>query len=87
MVVAENSAKRSRASSYPTTALTLTDTTQDAAPPPAPPFVKADESTPRDYDLPIPSRMTITDDYERDEDDNDKYEKVEGGDIFVKEAV
>ena len=30
--------------------------------------------------------MTILGDYERDDDDDNKYNKLEGGDILVKEA-
>ena len=39
---------------------------------------EVDDSAQRDYDLPIPSREAIPDDYERD-NDNKKYDKFEGG--------
>ena len=45
--------------------------------PPAHPTSKADESTPRDYDLPARSQMAIPKDYKLD--DEDDYNKVEGG--------
>ena len=63
---------------------------QDTPPLSAPPSGKADESAPRDYGRPIPSRMAIPDDYERennDDDNDDKDKKIEGGDILVVEAV
>ena len=53
---------------------------------PAPTTIKAYEISPRDYKLLIPSWMAITNNYERDEDNDDKYEKVEEGDILVEEA-
>ena len=40
----------------------------------------------RDYDLPIPSQKSIPDDYERDNKDNKKNVKVEGGEILFIEA-
>ena len=45
---------------------------------PAPPAGEADDSAHRDYDLPIPSQKLVSDDYERDNDKNDKDDKVEG---------
>ena len=73
MAVAAPSAKRSRTPSSPPPASASTDAAQDAPPPPAPPAAEADESAPRDYDVPVRPRMAIPNDYERDDD------KVEGG--------
>ena len=39
-----------------------------------------------DYDLPIPSQEATPNDYERDNNDNKKYGKVEGGEMLVVEA-
>ena len=47
---------------------------------------KSDESNQRDYDLPISSQTAIYDEYER-EDDDDKDEKIELGDIMVEQAI
>ena len=48
---------------------------------------EADDSAQRDYNLPIHSWKAITDDYERDDDNDDKkYEKIEGGNILVVDS-
>ena len=57
----------------------------DTPPTPALSDGKVDYSAQRDYDLPIPSRKAIPDVYEHDNND-EKDEKVEGGDILVIEA-
>ena len=44
---------------------------------------EADDSALRDYELPIPSGKGIPSSYERNNDDDKKYEKFEGGDILV----
>ena len=44
---------------------------------------KADDSAHREYDLPIPSQKVIPDDYERNDNNNEKDDKVEWGDISV----
>ena len=62
-----------------------TDAAKDNPPTPAPNDGESGESNPRYYDLPIPSQMAIPNDYEHDEDD-EKDENFEGGDISVKEA-
>ena len=51
---------------------------------PAPTAGEADDSAQRDYDLSTPSRKLIPNDYERD-NDNERDDKVEGGDILVVE--
>ena len=79
-------AKRSRTSSSPTIASAWNDADKDTPPTPAPPAGEADDSAPRDYDLPIPSRKAIPDDYERDDDD-EKDESFEGGEVLVVEAA
>ena len=66
--------------------LAWTDTSKDTPPKPASPANETDESTPRDSDLPIPSRMAIPDNHELNDDNNDKDKKIEGRDILVKEA-
>ena len=48
-------AKISRTYSSPPPVLASPDAAQDAPPPTAPPVAEADESVPRDYDLPIRS--------------------------------
>ena len=58
----------------------MTDTAKDANP-----ADEVDDSAPRDYNLPIPSRKAIPEDYEHDNDDK-KYDKVEGGNILVVES-
>ena len=69
--------------------LAWTDSTKDIPPTPANPPSEADDIALRDYNLPIPSRMEIPNDYEcnNNDNDNDRDEKNEGGDILVKEAV
>ena len=59
---------------------------KDTPPTPAPPAGKEDDSAQRDYDLPIPSQKAIPDNYERDDDKDGIYDKVEGGDILVVET-
>ena len=83
----KNSANRSCTSSSCPSASAWTDATKDASSTPAPPVSEADDTTPRDYNLPIPSLKVVPDDYERDKDNDRKDEKVEGGEIFVVEAV
>ena len=61
----------------PPPASASTAAAQDAPSPCAPLAAEEDESTPRDYDLPVRSRIEITNDCKCG--DNDKYEKVEGG--------
>ena len=62
-----------------------TGVTQDTPHPPAPPVSDTDESASRDYNLPIPSQMVILNDYERGNNNDDKDNKIEGGDIFAGE--
>ena len=64
--------------------LEVSDPARDAPPPPATPAAESDESAPRDYDLPIHSQMAIPGNYERDNDDKDKYNKIEEGNIFIE---
>ena len=52
---------------------------------PAPPTSEVDDSAHRYYDLPIPSLKAISDDYKRDDGDNEKYKRFEGGYILVVE--
>ena len=59
---------------------------KDTPPTPAPPSGEADDIAQRDYNLPIPSRKAIPDEYERKNDNHDRDEKVKGGDILVVEA-
>ena len=66
----KKSAKRSRISSSRLTALACTDTAKDTPPTTAPPAGNSYDSEQRDYDLPIPSRKALPDDYERDDDDD-----------------
>ena len=70
-------AKIYRTSSSPPPTLESTKAAQDA--PHAHSAADADESAPRDYDLPVCSRMVIPEDYKRDDGDDDKDEKFEGG--------
>ena len=55
-----------------------TDATEDTPPTPARPSSEADESAPRDYDLPVPYRMVIFGNYEHNDDD-DKGENLREG--------
>ena len=63
-----------------------TDTTKATPPTPAPPSGEAYESTPRYYNLLIPSQMAIPYNYERGEDNDEKYDKFKGGDILSQKA-
>ena len=58
---------------------------KDTPPTPAPPSGKADDIAQRDYDLPIPSRKAIPDEYECKSDNDKKDDKVKGWDILVVE--
>ena len=71
----KKSSHRSRTSSLPPPSSASTEDAQETPPLYAPLARKSDDSTPRDYNLPIPSQMAIPDDYERDNNDNNKYEK------------
>ena len=82
----KKSAKRSRTSSYLPPTSARINAAKDIPSTPNSPNGKADDITPSDYDLPIPSQMTIPSDYERDDDYDNKDVKLEGGDILVKEA-
>ena len=72
----QKSVKRSRTSSSRTTASAWTDAAKDTLTTPVPPAGKSDDSVQRDYDLPIPSRKALPDDYERDDDNNKTNEEV-----------
>ena len=69
--------KISRTSYSPSPALASTNAAQNAPPPPTPPVTEADDRSQRDYELPVRPQMVNPDDYECDDDDNDKDEKVE----------
>ena len=84
--VAEKFVQEIRTSSLLPPTLALTDADQDTLPLLDPPTGEADDSSPRYYDLPIPFWMVIPWNYERDNDDDEKDEKVEGGDTLVVEA-
>ena len=63
-----------------------TDAAKDTPPTPALPFGEEDDISQRVYNLPIPSRKSLPDDYERNNNnDNEKYDKVKGGGILVVE--
>ena len=54
--------------------------------PTAHPVAKSDKISQRYYNIPVRSRMAIPNDHERDNDNNDKDEKFEGGNIFVEDG-
>ena len=58
------------------TALAWTDSSKDTPPTPALPSGNKDDIAHRVYDLPIHSRKALLDDYERDNGDDEKDEKV-----------
>ena len=71
----------------PPPTLTSTDTAQESPLLTAYPTAKANESTRRDYNIPVRSQMALLDDYERDNNNiNNKDDKVEGVKVFVKEG-
>ena len=76
----KNLSKRSRTSSSLPPVLEWKDNTKDTPPKSVPTDSESDEVFPRDSDLPSPSQIEITDNYERE---NDKDKEVEGGDILV----
>ena len=71
----KQSANRSRTSSSRPTASAWDDAAKDTPPTPATPTGKEDFMSNRDYDLPIPSKDALPDNYERYNDDDEKYEK------------
>ena len=68
-------AKFCTSSSRPT-ASARTDSDKDTPPTPDPPAGDSDYSAQRDNGLPNPSRMALPDDYEHDNRDNEKEDKV-----------
>ena len=68
--------KRSRTPSSCPTVLVWTAASKKTPHTPAPPAGEEDDSTQRDYNLPIPLQKAIPDDYARDDKDDKKYEKV-----------
>ena len=67
---------RSRTSSSWPTASAWADAANDTPPTPAASAGKEDVMSHRAYDLPIPSKNALPDNYERYDDDNEEYEKV-----------
>ena len=67
----ENSAKRSCTSYSRPAASEWTDAAKDTPPQTAPPAGKADDGAQNDYDLPIPYRKALPDNYENDNDDDE----------------
>ena len=72
---------RSCTSSSRPTASAWTNASKDTPPTPATPTVKEDDVSQRVYNLPIPFLKAIPDNYERD--NNEKDDKIEGGEILV----
>ena len=68
--------KRSRISSSCPTASAWTDVAKVSPPTPAHTTGEADDSSQMDYDLPIPSRKVLPDEYERDDNDDVTKDKV-----------
>ena len=64
--------KRSRISFSWTTALAWTNAAKYIPPTPTPPVGEADDIYQKNYDQPIPSRNSIPDDYECDDNENDE---------------
>ena len=80
----QKSAKISHTSSSRPSASVWTDAAKYTPPTPDTPSDKSDYSALRDYDLPIPSQKAIPGDYECDDDDYEKYDKVEGGGTHLR---
>ena len=78
--------KISRTSYSPPPASSSADTSQDYPHPPAPPSSKVDKSAPKDYNITVRSQMAIPDNYKREENYDGKYEKLEGGNAFVRKG-
>ena len=72
----QKSAKRSHTSSSHPTASEWTDATKDTLPTPAPPSGEEYDVDQKVYHLPIPSWKSPPEKCERDDNDNEKYEKV-----------
>ena len=72
----QNSSNRSRTSSSCPTALAWTDAAKEIPPTPATTSGEEYYIAQKDKDLPIPTQKALPDDYERDDDDNKKYDKV-----------
>ena len=73
----EKLSKRYHTSSSRTTSSEWTDAAKDTPPTPATPSGEEDDISQRVYNLPIPSRKSLPDDYERNNNnDNEKYKKV-----------
>ena len=72
----EKLSKRYHTSSSRTTSSEWTDAAKDTPPTPATPSGEEDDISQRVYDLPIPSRKLLPDDYECNNDNDKKDEKV-----------
>ena len=72
----QSSAKRSRTSSSWTTESEWNDAAKNTPPAPAPTAAEKDDISQRVYNLPIPFQKALPDEYERDDDNDKKDEKV-----------
>ena len=72
-LLSKKSSKRYGTSPSRTSESVWTDTVKYTPPTPDPTVGEADDCEPRDYDLPIPSRKAIPDDYECDDNKEEKY--------------